>query len=486
MIKSNEFLYIKNENTHARRLVVDTHARLWMSATLFTTDMLSLFIAFVIAIKFRGLLQLLASPSYKELFVLLALIISVLFYRKGLYPGVGVHYIDEFRHIVTSTALAFLILIGVTFLLHTSLVYSRFILMLAGALATGLIPFSRYFIRRLMIRLGLWGEPALIIGDAYKAQKLANYFLVNLHLGILPVTHLNDKQLVHTMDHVICPLKPLCGINFISRNFSIKTALVLMNEVESAHDLAEKYRFAFQRVILIRDQKESFALTSLQTLDFLNIIGLQVKNDLLSGSSQAVKRIVDIFGAFLGLLIFSPLMAMVAIFIKLGSRGTVFYRQPRVGRNGAVFQLLKFRTMHYNAGQIFKEALENDIRLQNEWTLYQKLQHDPRVTRIGGFLRRFSIDELPQLWNVLVGDMSLVGPRPFMLDQRKLYGENLKYYYLVLPGMTGLWQVSGRSGTTFDRRALLDREYLERWSPWLDFYIILKTIKTVLFEKSAY
>lgn len=486
MIKSNEFFYIKNENARARKWVVDTHARLWMSATLFTTDMLSLFTAFVVAIQFRGLLQLLASPSYKELFVLLALIISVLFYRKGLYPGVGVHYIDEFRHIVTSTALAFLILIGVTFLLHTSLVYSRFVLILAGALTTGLIPFSRYLIRRLMIRLDLWGEPALTIGDAYKAQKLANYFLANLHLGIRPVTHLNDKQLAHTMDHVICPLKPLCGINYISHNFSIKTALVLMNEVENAHDLAEKYRFAFQRVILINDQKESFALTSLQTLDFLNIIGLQVKNDLLSGSSKAVKRLVDILGACFGLLFFSPLMALVSLLIKLGSRGPVFYFQPRVGRNGAVFQLLKFRTMHYNAGQIFKEALENDIRLQNEWTLYQKLQHDPRVTRIGGFLRRFSIDELPQLWNVLVGDMSLVGPRPFMLEQRKLYGENLKYYYLVLPGMTGLWQVSGRSETTFAHRASLDREYIQRWSLWLDFYIILKTIKTVLFEKSAY
>lgn len=142
--------------------------------------------------------------------------------------------------------------------------------------------------------------------------------------------------------------------------------------------------------------------------------------------------------------------------------------------------------MHYNVGQIFIEALENDTNLKDEWNVYQKLKDDPRVTRVSRFLRKFSIDELPQLWNVLLGEMSLVGPRPFMTEQRALYGESIKYYIRVLPGMTGFWQVSGRNETTFARRAGLDREYIQRWSIWLDIYIIFKTFKIVFFEKKAY
>jgi lipopolysaccharide/colanic/teichoic acid biosynthesis glycosyltransferase len=179
-------------------------------------------------------------------------------------------------------------------------------------------------------------------------------------------------------------------------------------------------------------------------------------------------------------------LGLIAILIKLDSRGAVFYRQPRLGQNGQVFNMLKFRTMYRDADRIFKQALGRDLELKREWDAFQKLKRDPRVTRVGKFLRRFSLDELPQLWNVWKGEMSLVGPRPIMVDQRKLYGESIRLYIHVAPGMTGLWQISGRNETTFSRRAALDMEYIQRWSHWLDIYILFKTIKVVFWQKGAY
>lgn len=486
MLKMNAIFDLKNQNMKMYLSIFDSHARFWMSGCLLAMDIFSLFVAFLIAVQFRGISGLMTSMDYKELFVLLLLILSTLFYRKGLYPAVGFHYVDELRQIFSSIALAFLILISITFLLQTSLVYSRFVLILAGAFTTALIPISRYMVRRLMIRWGLWGEPALIIGDSCAAQPLLEYFLLNLQLGIRPVAVLGDEPLGVPEDGLSSLTQPINRIKLQERQLSVMTALVLMDDIGDAHRLAEKYRPLFRRVILIKDQADNFALTNLESLDFLNIIGLQVKNDLLSRSAQTAKRLMDILGSLFGLLVFAPLMGLSALFIKLESCGPVVYRQPRIGKNGVVFHLLKFRTMHYNADWLFLDALENDPSLKNEWMKYQKLKNDPRVTRVGRFLRKFSIDELPQLWNVLIGQMSLVGPRPFMVDQSEIYGKYITHYIRVLPGMTGLWQVSGRSETTFARRAALDREYIERWSLWLDIYIIFRTVKIVLFEKNAY
>jgi Undecaprenyl-phosphate galactose phosphotransferase WbaP len=218
----------------------------------------------------------------------------------------------------------------------------------------------------------------------------------------------------------------------------------------------------------------------------MDVFGLQVKNNLLSRSSQVLKRMMDILISLMGILLLLPFLILVAGIIKVESPGTVFYRQPRLGKNGQVINLLKFRTMHQNASEIFRDALADNQLLQQEWDQYQKLRSDPRITRVGKLLRRFSLDELPQLWNVLKGEMSLVGPRPIMVNQLDLYGRTIKDCYRVAPGITGLWQVSGRNETTFARRAELDLEYVQRWSVWLDIYILLKTVKVVLWPKGAY
>ena len=148
--------------------------------------------------------------------------------------------------------------------------------------------------------------------------------------------------------------------------------------------------------------------------------------------------------------------------------------------------MVKFRTMHLDADRILSEKMTREPRLQAEWEHYQKLQNDPRITRVGRFLRKFSMDELPQLWNVLKGEMSLVGPRPILANQRDLYGPRFQDYIQVAPGITGLWQVSGRSDISFAKRAELDMEYIQRWSMWLDILLLVRTIKIVVWHHGAY
>jgi Undecaprenyl-phosphate galactose phosphotransferase WbaP len=181
-----------------------------------------------------------------------------------------------------------------------------------------------------------------------------------------------------------------------------------------------------------------------------------------------------------------PLVGMIAAIIKLTSAGPIFYSQERLGRNGRKFRAWKFRSMVSNADQVLKVYLAKHPELREEWERDYKLKNDPRITRIGRFIRKTSLDELPQIWNVICGDMSLVGPRPIVQAEIAKYKETYRQYTRVTPGISGLWQVSGRNNTTYDERLAYDRYYVENWSPWMDLYILSRTIRVVLLREGAY
>jgi Undecaprenyl-phosphate galactose phosphotransferase WbaP len=197
----------------------------------------------------------------------------------------------------------------------------------------------------------------------------------------------------------------------------------------------------------------------------------------------------DLVIVLLGGIVCFPLIACIAVLIKLSSPGPAFYWQERVGYKGQTFFVLKFRTMIQNAEKVLDSYFEDHPELREEWERDSKLKNDPRITPIGHWLRKTSLDELPQLWNVLTGEMSLVGPRPIMNSEHAKYAANRDGYFLytkVLPGITGLWQISGRSDTTYAERMQLDSYYVRNWSPWVDLYILLKTFKVVVIQKGAY
>lgn len=196
----------------------------------------------------------------------------------------------------------------------------------------------------------------------------------------------------------------------------------------------------------------------------------------------AVKRALDVTLSLLGLLVISPLLAGLAILISLDSAGPILYRRPVVGVGGKQFHALKLRTMVVNADQVLRD--HPDL-----WAEYQKnvkLKNDPRVTRVGRSLRRLSLDELPQLFNVVRGEMSLVGPRMIAPEELPKYGEFGAKRLCVKPGITGLWQVSGRQDVSYKTRIKLDMQYIENWSLWLDFEILLRTLPAVLKMRGAY
>lgn len=201
-----------------------------------------------------------------------------------------------------------------------------------------------------------------------------------------------------------------------------------------------------------------------------------------TATERTVKRAIDIAAALTFFLVFGLVYAAVALCVWLGGGGPVHYRQKRLGKNGKPFYFYKFRSMVPDADQVLEDFLAHDPAARTEWDSFQRLEDDPRILPIGKFIRRYSLDELPQFWNVLRGDMSLVGPRPCLERQRSLYGAAWNHYTTMRPGLTGLWQVSRRNELTFAQRVALDAEYVSRWSLRLDGRILLKTARAVFVD----
>lgn len=213
---------------------------------------------------------------------------------------------------------------------------------------------------------------------------------------------------------------------------------------------------------------------------------LERPSRLMKPGAQKIKRAMDIAAALVLGILALPLMAVIAAAILLESGGPVLFGHMRVGKGGRRFRLWKFRTMVVDGQDILRRHLAQEPTRAREWALTHKLRNDPRVTRVGRLLRTTSLDELPQIWNILRGDMSMVGPRPVVDEELNRYGDAASLYLRVRPGLTGLWQVSGRNDTTYKQRVELDKRYIRRWSPALDALVLLKTVRVVLVGKGAY
>lgn len=198
-----------------------------------------------------------------------------------------------------------------------------------------------------------------------------------------------------------------------------------------------------------------------------------------------VKRVFDIVVSLCAMILLLPLFVVIGILIKIDSKGPIFFLQKRIGKDGKMFKLYKFRTMCLNADKELRGILETDKKAREEYEKNKKLENDPRITRMGKIIRRLSLDELPQLFNIFIGNMTFVGPRPYLYREKKDMGNSYEKIIAVKPGLTGLWQVSGRSDVTFETRLKLDEEYLEKVSLILDAKIFLKTFFIILKKEGA-
>lgn len=385
-----------------------------------------------------------------------------------------------------------------------------------------LVPLLRASLRYKFARQRWWGQPVVVLGAGRVGRAVVATLQRRPQLGLKPVAVLDDDPLKHGTlratwgdDDIEVEAVPestgeppkstpdspstrsawanfsqieevpvLGGLELapvLSQRLGIRFAVVAMPEADASALLGiiERYAESFQSVVAIPDLFD-LAYFGAATRDLGGVLGIEVRRQLLRTGPRLAKRAMDIGITGLALLLVSPVLFVVAVLIKLDSRGSIFYHNKRLGQDGVRFPALKFRTMHGDGEQRLKEVLERDPKLRAEYEEFHKLTIDPRVTRVGRFLRKYSLDELPQLWNVLVGDMSLVGPRPYLEREIPEMDQKEAIILRVKPGITGIWQVTERNASTFERRLHMDVEYVRSWSPWLDIYVLARTIPVVL------
>ena len=229
-----------------------------------------------------------------------------------------------------------------------------------------------------------------------------------------------------------------------------------------------------------------FLTMDIESLIDGRIVMFRMRNNLQNKWNRAFKFIFDWCAALLGSIIFSPVMFGIALWIRKDSPGPVIFKHRRIGQYGKEFSCYKFRTMCVDAKEKLEELLKADPEAKKEWEENYKLKNDPRITRSGKFLRRTSLDELPQIFNVLKGEMSLVGPRPIVAKEIRYYGKFIEDYYMVRPGITGMWQTGGRNDTGYEQRVRMDSWYVRNWDFWFDIVLLWRTLKVVIKGDGAY
>jgi Undecaprenyl-phosphate galactose phosphotransferase WbaP len=462
------------------------YARLRMSLFLGAADLFSLLLAGSIALVVRMLIGggVVSVDLYVDL-IPVALLALIVYAWRGLYPAIGIGEIEELRRLSITTTLIFLSLATFTFLTKSPPKYSRSIFILAWMLSLGIVPLGRNFVRVILSKFQLWGEPVAVIGEGEPVMKVANFLIRNLKVGFRPLIVFSDDDVISSSLSAI-QVSPIKEMTNLCQSVPIKTVLVVTpgSDGKISRKL-DHWQNVFERVVLV-DVENSTHLLWISVRNLGEFIGIEIRQNLLNTWAQSYKRVIDVVGAIIGLLFSLPIFAVVSLLIKIDSPGSVFYYQVRIGRNGKHFKMIKFRTMYRNAHALLEQYLNEFDQLKLEWEKYQKLRKDPRITRIGNILRLLSIDELPQLINVLKGDMSLVGPRPFFPEQQSIYGEAYENYVKVRPGITGMWQTYGRNQSTFAQRAQWDEYYVRNWSIWLDIFILFRTVGAVISKDGAY
>jgi Undecaprenyl-phosphate galactose phosphotransferase WbaP len=426
-----------------------------------------------------------------DIFGILALVFIAMRYLTGDY-GRRLLFWDGAK--VTTIALMATSLIDILMLILGQGAYSATPVVLSWLSLIFLLPVMRQGARALMSRAGIWQIPTALIGISDRSAEVCAALSGSLALGF-------DVRWLVMEDNTLSPPESLlklkqshsadpARIAALVCSQGCKEAIVASEDMQSAHFAEVVQRLLEVNVpVGIIPSINRLPLANATTNYFFgsDILMMQVRSNVQRLPSRFVKRMFDIvFSSFL-IILLSSLFVILAILIKRSSPGPVTYSQQRIGRHGVPFQCLKFRTMVTDAEDRLRRWAEENPALYEEYRRNFKLRDDPRITPIGKWLRRTSLDELPQLWNILRGDMSLVGPRPVVLRElQEHYGPATQLYIRARPGLTGLWQVSGRSDTSYARRVFLDEWYILNWSFWYDIVILIRTCWIVASGKGAF
>lgn len=457
-------------------------------------DLCSMVIAGLLALGLFELLDLkweakgdgyLSLPS---LWLIIVIIYTLVEFRRSR----SLNQAEELRQLTITTTVIFLSLFAFNELIVESK-YPVAILVFFWLFAIGLIPLARFVARWLSSRLGLWGELVVILGGGELGRKITRYLFKNTYHGLRPVMVVdgledgNEQSAMTDLPLPIISLKQWLKIFNSEPESRLRTAIVVTSELPASlqDSITRGEHLGFTNIITVSKQFNT-RNAGIMPLDFGGILGLEERHYELNPIEDLQVRIFDLLLIFLSIPILAPLFLFIMAAIKLDSKGSIFYRHTRIGKGIRKFKVIKFRTMVEDADQVLAKYLEENPAMLAEWKANHKLKRDPRITSMGNFLRKTSLDELPQLWNVVKGEMSLVGPRPIVSEEIERYGDRFKYYAQVPPGITGLWQVSGRNDVTYERRVRLDEYYVRNRSIWLNLHIIIQTALVVIRQSGAY
>ncbi len=396
---------------------------------------------------------------------------------------------EEARALIKGVTLTFVLLMTLVFLTRSFTFFSRATIVLAWGLGLFFLPLGRLALKKLLKSSRVGRKRVLVIGTDSVAQVLAKEIEGHDYLGYEVAGFLSAKatgeERVVDEASVVGDLAELPAVVKRLEVRDVFIALPNLNErdlfliIKQSETVAERIR------IVSRVGSLYFMGVEVESLG--DVTSLAVACNMAKPWNARLKHGLSFLAALVLIIVLAPLGLLIALAIRLDSRGPILFRQDRLGKNGTVFRFLKFRSMHVEGDRLLTAHLEAHPEAREQWARFQKLKgFDPRVTRVGRLLRRLSLDELPQLLNVLRGDMDLVGPRPYLPREQELMGLASSIITRVRPGITGLWQVRGRNLLAFDRRLVLDEYYIRNWSLWLDIVILLKTLRVLARREGAF
>lgn len=387
---------------------------------------------------------------------------------------------NESYLIIKANILAILAVFAIMVITKSNIQYSRMIIITFFSLNL-LLPIWVFIIKHQFLKLSFLRKDVFVICDEPGYTNIKKWFSSNNAFGFnvtktINISSLPYKDVLREIDQALESKKYFAAVISINR-YSSSKIFYFIDHIQK--DISR---------VIVLPKINTIPLFNAEVINSINHKGLAffIKNNLLNDVDKALKNIFEKVISIFMFLISLPLIIVLYFTILLTTRNNPIFKQKRVGQNGRLFSIYKFRTMVNNADEVLEKVLEHDTKARKEYEKYCKLKKDPRITPIGKFLRKTSLDELPQLFNIIRGDMALVGPRPILENEIETYGEFFTYYKVVKPGITGLWQVSGRNELDFKERTNLDVWYVRNWSFQIDFIILLKTVVIVLSRKGSY
>lgn len=377
----------------------------------------------------------------------------------------------------------------ILYFMQASMLASRLYVVLFGFLALFNIYIGRYILLKLLKKMNWLTKPVILIGAGKTAELALSFFDGDLGYRYRVVGLLDDAPISKILPQKFLLLGQVQNAVDIIRDSGVKTVIITAPGMDGTRmeRLVAKIQPLVRDILFVPDlMMLPLGHVGVEPFYTEKVFMLSIRNNLARRRNRLAKRIFDLILTIIGGILISPILLILAVVVGVDNKGRIIFAHRRVGRKGKPFPCYKFQTMVPNAQERLEEYLAKNPEARKEWEESFKLTNDPRVTKLGAFLRKTSLDELPQLWNVLMGDMSLVGPRPIVAKEVKFYGENIEEYYMVPPGITGMWQVNGRSDTTYEERVGMDTWYVRNWSVWIDLVYLFKTVKTVFTGKGAY